>query len=290
MKKKSILLYIFFILNNSILFGAENSNIIYRPATSHDIAGLIELMKTHTEADRKKLIIFPYKLMSTSFEDSINKNHIFVAENEQTKQIIAFTEIFLIEEITQLNNTLEELGYLPNKMEIDSTMITSEHNYQQRKPAAYNYVPNIKNVNINLNLDFTHPNYRNKGHNKKLANFAFKHMQPKIADYIKNNQSNEMVLLYGLSYPNDYFINKTASSDVNKKDHKPGIESRTPGIAYSYALFVQSLTKNNALPNINHQRVVTFMPMFDIYGTDNQPLPQDNWVLSSGNVLSCHIK
>jgi hypothetical protein len=92
---------------------------------------------------------------------------------------------------------------------------------------------------------------------------------------------------YGLSYLNDYNL------DIN--DKKDMYVSRTPGIAHSFAVFAalvkQIINKKDSTDNVVYlNRYTTGMPLYDENSTENNPLPTELWIPSSGNFLSVSIK
>ena len=199
---------------------------------------------------------------------SIEKERMFIAIKEN--QVVGLKEIFLITEKEKLKNALDELGFLDNKERINSKLLKQEDQYKEPLATSYTYIPDINNATINLNLDYTHPDHRQKKINTLLAVCSFQHIQEQVKEYVQQHNSNEITLVYGLALLNDNWTTY----------------SRTPSIAKSFAQFIADINLSPDKPNLKLERVKTIMPLFDEQAATLKFAPQDQWPASSGNALT----
>lgn len=295
MKMKKISLYLSVALINTLLMGCElprcdsssKPGIIYRQAVTEDAHKILSLIESHTPDDEKKIYILPKKFRLDEVKSSIEKGHTFVACDQNCGTVLGYKKLFLIEDKQTLHNVLEEMGYSHDN-HIDTSYFTDTDNYKTRTVIAPNSLSfDTKNPHIYIDMDFTDPEHRGKGINKGLTAVAFISMQQKLVNYINTNQSEKLIVSYGLSGFNDYNLDVNNIIDTHK--------SRTPGIAQFFALFAKIIkniiNQNNSTDNTVYvNRYHTGMPLYDEHSTENKPLPQDQWIPSSGNFLSINLR
>lgn len=283
MNIKQIFLCLSFTFVSNMLIASENNPILCRLAQKDDAQKIVDLIATYLPKDKETVIIYPKQFRLEMIIKAIEKQHMFIALKEN--HIVGFKEIYLIRTQHELNETLDELGYLNNKQTIDTKILKPEDQYKKPLSTSYNYIPNINNLTINLNLDFTHPHYRHQKINTQLAKYAFQYMQPQVKEWAQQHNSRKITLIYGLSELNDWNITENDKSDASLKK-----QSRTPNIAQSFAQFIQDIKFSEKAPDLNLERVITYMPTFDENATTCEPVSQDKWPLSSGNTLTYSIE
>jgi hypothetical protein len=259
-------------LINTTIFGCE----MHRKAHLNDAVNIVNLIESHTEEDKNKIYILPKKFRLDGVKSAIEKNRLFVAHNTTNNTILGYKNIFLIDNDKDFHDVLEEMGCIGHDTQhIDTARFTSVSDYKIREKIDRREIEYDKrNTHIYVDMDYTHPAHRGRGINKTLTDIGLLAIKEAIINHIKQHNSEKLILLYGLSNFNDY-----DSNDEGK--------SRTPGIVYSFASFIHDNMNN--VPNpliIEHDRHVTFMPMYDEHATENQPLPKSEWIPSSGNTLS----
>jgi len=275
MRIKQVLFFSSLVLMNTLLLASEGlPNIVYRKAIEQDASKIFFLIEQRLPEDEKKTYIIPEKFRLNDIKASIKDEHIFVAYNTKDDTILGYKKLFLIEDEITNNTVLEELGYCPSNY-IDTACFINTDKYTARTLLESNHqVFNKKSTHIYLDKDFTHPDYRGKGINQQLAIVGFNCIKNKVIEHINKYQSEKLIFSYGLSGPN---------------------KSRTPGIARSFAVFValiKEIINKKASTDIAiyHNSYITYMPLYDKKSTENKPLPQDQWIPSSGNFLSVSLK
>lgn len=275
MSTKYLSLIFLTVLYNLTTFASE---IQFRKATRNDAVNLIHLVESYTQEDKEKVYVVPKLFRLEKILSDIENAYTFVAHDTQNNRILGYKNVFLLDTQKKLETVFEEMGCTGHHTQhIDTAQFTSTNLYKTRQiVSAYDTSFNKNNTHIYIDMDFTHPDLRGQGINKKLAEIGFDAMKEAIIQHIKKNNSEKLVLLYGLTYRNDY----TDSND-----------GRTPGIVHSYAAFIKNnIAQSDNTLTIKHDRYVTGMPIYDENSTKNEPLPMDKWIKATGNALTYHLK
>jgi hypothetical protein len=136
-------------------------------------------------------------------------------------------------------------------------------------PASQTYKKNA--VYIYDGADFTKNLFRGQGINLELTKRAFECIREDAQRLIKESQATRLVLLYGLTYLNDY-------DDMGEG------KSRSPSILKAFRAFAQSLT-GTYVQEVLHYRYKAFMPTFDLDSQECKPRPDSEAIPGYGNVL-----
>ncbi|HEV8053188.1 MAG TPA: hypothetical protein VGP47_11900 [Parachlamydiaceae bacterium] len=226
----------------------------YAEALLGDADTIDALMSTEGIYDSNKIVILPHKFRKESIETAIKSGRYFVARNDE--KVIGYKKLFVMENADEQNEVLtKEIRCLSGTL-IDTYSLSGMEKAELCRKQIFDPEPYIfkdNDVYIYDGADFTSNDFRGQGVNKKLTDRAFDLIKDNTRRLILEKQSERIILLYGLTYLNDYGL------------YGEG-KSRTPSILDSFATFAHKLT--GVYPEeVTHCRYKAFMPTFD---PDNQ--------------------
>ena len=250
-----------------------------RVSTEEDAQGILNLINTHAIKDNDKIVVLPESFRLENVRKGIAAKRYFVAYDTSAKKIVAYKKLFLLQEEQERKNVLEEELRLQGGKStfVDGAcFLCNEGPCLQSLSIVPTSIPTPKQcVYIYTGGDFTHPDYRNRGVNSALTDYALNTVQSAVREQLLKNQVHQLALVYGLTHLNDYEL------------YLRGGASRTPHIANALARFImllQPTKKTNTIP-IVHQRFKSCMPTFDLHASECVPLPDDKAVAGYGNIL-----
>ena len=252
------------------LKGSES--LLYRKADltdSHELNAVMGLEGIH---DSDKIVILPHKFRLLSIESSIQKSRFFVARTAH--ELVGYKKLFLVDTLEERNDIfLHEIrcteGILVDQR---SFKLHGQHEYSAYAPLENVFFSSSDTDSVIYDgADFTKADQRGKGINHALTTAAFTALQEPMEKLLTRPDTQRIILVYGLTYLNDY------------NDQGEG-RSRTPGIVHSFALFIHALT--GSYPSeIQHYRYRSFMPTFNLENEECIPKPDSEAIPGYGNVL-----
>lgn len=260
----------------STAMAMEKEAITYHKATLDDTQQLLHIINEHGINDKNKIVILPEMFREGALKQDIRNQKLFCAK--QGSDIVAFKKLFIITDSIEYGEiTTDEIrshrspSCLANNQMIDPfTNAYRKSNLTRKDPL---FTRNDSFV-IYFGGDYTLPSHRNKKINSTLIRHAFDEIKPATINALNNNNNlTKIILLYGLTKAN-------AGEDG-------GID-RTPSIAKAFKEFLTSIAHScnyNDLMLLSLHRYNSFMPTFDLQGTECKPLPEDQAIPGYGNVL-----
>jgi hypothetical protein len=249
-----------------------------RQATDQDAHGILNLINIHAIKENDKIVVLPESFRLQALQNGIREGRYFVAYDTVTKQIVAYKKLFLLDDAQERAKVFEEeLRLQGNKsQEVDAiSFLCSQAGYATVPATIPSIIPTPEQcVYLYTGGDFTHPDYRYKGINSQLTDYALSAMKSTVCEQLLKNKIHQVALVYGLTHLNDYNEQGQGSS-------------RTPGLVQSFASFIRKLqsTKNISTVQILHQRFKSYMPTFDLHATECVPLSDDKAVGGYGHIL-----
>jgi len=281
--KKTILLLIILTLNTHLAAMEENALITYRRATQEDVGSLLYLINTHAIHDNDKIVVVPEKFRQSALEEDIQKKKIYIAQKNDTNEIIALKKLYRIDTEEEYKDITRNEIRCKGKAK-SCVGVYDIGLYKHENPPLVSFrmnqmfAPQYKFSNscpLYFGGDFTTPSERGKKINSQLTHKAFELIKDDVIQAIKakNDNLTSLVLLYGLT--------KTNAGENN------GI-NRTPSIVKTFIPFAREVQKKCNLGgknSVTHARYHSCMPTFDPNSEEYKPLPEEQCVLGYGNVL-----
>ncbi|MBA2306662.1 hypothetical protein H0W26_00845 [Candidatus Dependentiae bacterium] len=255
----------------SSLSGSEQVAFTYAKAQSTDAESIDALMLTEGINDSNKIVILPNKFRKPSIESSIEKGRFYVALHNEL--LVGYKKLFLVTDADERTSLLTEEIRCINGSLVDQHLFTktTENDYLSHPLTEGATSDFTGSICIYDGADFTKNNFRGQGINQELTNQAFELIEEDTHKRCKETEAERIILLYGLTYLNDY------------NEQGEG-KSRTPSIVQSFALFIHALT--GLYPNeIRHSRYKAFMPTFELDAEECRPNPDSKSIPGYGNLL-----
>lgn len=263
------------------------ATIEYRPARPQDIPELLKLINQEACKERNKIVIFPKKFRKSLLQHTIEAGRLFVATDTsacchaQKSRIIAYKKLFIVTDTDELHSILtNEIRCLPQPTELKKQENESLLEYNTVEVTMPDHCPRYGNnceftdldscLFVYDGADFTHPQFRNRGINKNLTDFAL----DSLAQDILKSKSKRIALLYGLTQEN-------AGSDI--------LTGRTKSILNSFTQLIQRLPGNTRSNVVKVSRYASFMPTFAPESKELKPLPDNLSIPGYGYVMSCEL-
>lgn len=268
------LIFIITLLTTIITFGAE-LNYTTRIAKLEDVEQLLQLINKEAIRDHDKIVILPRLFRKEALEAAIKKGRMFVALHEDT--IVGYKKLFLTTDTEELDNMLtEEIRCLDeNKREHEENRVLNVLIDEQGKISSTQKNHLCGDIALYNGADFTAKDFRGKGINTTLTNFALSYYLPIVQELMKKDPKKAITLLYGITLDNAGL-------------GKPECKDRTPGISKSFIAFLKHLVNDDAI-KLHHSRYSAYMPSFDPESAVCCPLPDDQSIPGFGCLLTYTI-
>jgi hypothetical protein len=160
--------------------------IVYRQANQEDVAKILTLIESREQIDNKKIVVLPQKFIEGALRSSLQKNRIFVAQTADNHNIIGYKKMFVITDVQEKKDIFE------NEIRAEGTQ---KEQINAGIFVAGKFVPNSElnddfsnGIYIYNGGDLTHPDYRGKGNNKNLTDYAFKKLMPTVQSMLQQKQ------------------------------------------------------------------------------------------------------
>lgn len=248
-------------------------------AVESDIDNIANIIDKEAQKESKRLVILPKKFQKDILKKTITNNRLFVAKDISGKDnpIAGYKKLFILdgdEKEEVLRDEIRCVGQLP----VCQANITQKSEFGEsisRSKVKSDYCDTLA---IYTGGDYTLPEFRGKGVNSKLIDFALKSLKPEILEKIKDKKIKFLSLVYGITKFN---CGKVPGDKEDRSYH----------IAKAFIEFIKSLNAqvdNFSADNIvlNYKRYPSFMPTFDYNGQELKPLPDENSVPGYGCVLT----
>jgi GNAT superfamily N-acetyltransferase len=184
-------------------------------AQEDDLPQIVDLYDCMSAEDRKLVITFPEPFRTQFLQESIKKQHLFIAR-DANKKVIAVLKVFLVKEQEMLDHMLSnELRILPSSV-LAAPYVREARFFNITKFDVTNYVVPLKYVSFERSLEFKHDDwlasknaaiycgscyareeYRGLGIGSKLEAFAFDLVRPQVLSQIQNGGVSRVCLLFG---------------------------------------------------------------------------------------------
>ena len=246
----------------------------FKKATLEDADELLNMVNRISNDDHKKIVILPELFRQQAFESNIQDRKLFVAR-EQDK-LIAYKKLYLMSKDEAQKVCTDEIRCMGDKSQPTHVGIfKADGNYFK---FSIKEIPNhsLQDAFIYNGGDYTDPDYRRRGINKRLTDFALDSIKDEIPlDIVQLN------MVYGL-------VNENAGRETGADG------DRTNSILKSFLPFAKSRTKivyhyNDYIPNddfVSSYRYRAFMPTFDPNSPTCEPLPDEKAVEGYGCILT----
>jgi GNAT superfamily N-acetyltransferase len=211
-----------------------------------------------------------------ALENNIKKQKIFMVR-DKNNNVIAFKKLYPVTDKQECKELCEdEIRCMGEKSLLTHAGIfdTKAQYTADDMPASYD----LHDIYIYNGGDYVHPAYRGKGINQRLTGFALKCIKQNVCELIKNNNPNNLALLYGI-----------VESNAGRIPGTP--EDRTPSIVKSFLPFAQSVdSADEKKQDVQHYRYKAFMPTFNPDAQECIPESDEHAIPGYGCVLLYQLK
>ena len=253
---------------------SSNAEITYRLALQEDKSQLLELINTQAVYDSDKIVILPKKFRSIALEAGIQKKRYFVAENNG--KIIGYKKLFVMTDEEEKSDVLaNEIRCVNNDHNRTFAGLIDAQGVFNDLEAGQSH--NCYNLCIYNGADFTMQDYRGKGVNKQLTNFALLSLVDQAKQLIHEKKSHAITMLYGIT-------------QANAGEFPGAASDRTSSIVQSFKLFLQKLENRQDPITLHHHRYRAFKPTFDPESQECKPLSDEHSVAGYGCVLMYQLR
>src|SRR5438105_9121361 len=252
-------------------FASNQFNISFYRASQNDIQGLVDITQqiSNSDIDCQKVVVLPIQFQEPSIRKNVELKRLFIAKQTSNDQIVGYKKLFVIQDEQELRDIRENeircTGLLAKK--VDSALIQI-HIAFKRISRKQMFFSSSSDLYLYTGADYVLPEYRQRGINTLLYDCAFNRLQNKLTKIKKAKNSRRVILLYGLTYLNDY-------------DDEGNGTSRTPSIAKAFYNFLKQAHIN--VSEFSHHRYRAFMPTFDLHARECIPLSDDKSIRGYGN-------
>jgi hypothetical protein len=280
--------YIFILIScfSFSLFAAEadrdkvqGDNYRMRLASKEDIPAIVELMNTQAYKDSAKIVIVPEKFREEYAADAIQHERLFVASDAH--KIVGYKKLFCITDDKELDEILNVelrcLGTKPAGCCLLDCSDRIQHETTSEKamelfshPVTYVYT----------GADFTHQDYRSKGLNTYLTQYALDWISKSTVDDVLSKKSSYLALVYGLTH-----------SNAGSRDDLLG--GRTSSIIKQFIPFASKiavLCNQQVASKMLLSRYPAYKPSFDPKAVECRPLPSAKEDEGFGCVIACTLE
>ncbi len=209
-----------------------DGTISYELAKEDDIPDLIAIMDNYSQDDRNKLLVLPEPFRTQSLASAIEKKRIFVARDtrlDTEQNIVSFVKVFVIKNDEEKNRILgDELRIIPTATHeapdlIECGYYKANYNENQELDEVYDFSNDIGKTKMRFSprrsarLFDTHDRqtilylgsaytiakkgsitYRGHGISTILEKKALKRIHGDILTDIREKDSTDIIMLYGL--------------------------------------------------------------------------------------------
>lgn len=256
---------------STTLYSAESPTYYFRPADVQDVNKILYIINNEAYKDHTKIVILPEIFRKSAIEKDIRSKRLFVA-TDSNNNIVAFKKLFIVRNHSEFNEiTTQELRCLgDSRIFVDASLYDKEGNRGQNIPSNHLSSFSLEDsAVIYFGGDYTMISYRDQKINARLTQTAFNYLEQELKTSIETHILKNLVLLYGLT--------KLNAGEYN------GID-RTPSIVRVFMKCSHAVAKNSC-ETVIHSRYQSFMPTFDRYNTECEPLPDSHAIAGYGNIL-----
>jgi len=252
----------------------NNNSYEFRYAQLSDVPGLVELINKQAQKDSDKIVVVPERFREGYVRSAINQSRLFVALHAGA--IIGYKKLFCV------TDKAESEDILKNELRAIGTQSVSSGSIDPLLRAVSMIEPKQlpaelldKSTVIYTGADFTHPNYRGKGVNTLLSEYAFNQLAPSVRAECDRRNSDYSVLVYGLTR-------------YNAGEEHELLGGRTCSIVKQFLAFrskINPLNNSAGKDALEIHRFTAFKPSFDPHAIECVPLADDQAVPGYGYVL-----
>lgn len=255
-----------------VFFSVLSGKISYRLAKQKDLEKILSLYDNFSDDDKSKLVVFPdIELQKNIILENIKNKRLFVAQDSDSKKIISFLKLFIINNNQELNEIVDQ--------ELNLTEALKP--FKQKKCIYFYY-----------GSAYTVLEFRKQGISTKLLNFAFNYLYKNHVERFLNKE--HLILLYGqvkANFDNKY-IEKAFKEFIANGFYNKYIE------IYSYELatscYIKSEVKHIPLNDIEltHFYNTAYKPELILDTNTNElsvNIIKDKEHEGRGNMLVYHI-
>ena len=267
------------LVSMNIIAMDSSRQIEFRQATHDDVGDLLNLIEAEGIKDRDKIVILPKIFRQGAIEGTIAQQRMFIARDQQTGKLVGYKKLFVMEDQE------EQVSTLANEIRCagDGSIMTHAGSFDID---GYGYSATDTDERVTYKAedlylynggDFTHPEYRGNGLNKRLTDAALALVKQGVCAAIKQQAVRNLVMVYGLTEAN------AGNAPADRAD-------RTSSIVRSFVPFAQQV-QQECYPDtprcavVRNYRYRAFMPTFDLDATECRPLPDEQSVPGYGCAL-----
>ncbi len=249
----------------------KKSPFLFRLGSDADSECLLKIINEEAVDDSNNIVIVPEKFRRNKVKQELQEQRLFVAVESNSGEIIGFKKLFVINNAKEQRDILQhEIRCLGNPSESHATISLGGLTVNVEKPVEYADLSN--DICVYNGADFTRKEYRGKGVNKNLTDFAWIIATQEIGEKISRSNPQNLIMVYGL-------VRDNSGTEL--------CGGRTKSIVSSFVLFVKQnyATQDYASNVVNISRYSAYKPTFDPKSEVLQPLGDDQSIAGFGYVL-----
>jgi hypothetical protein len=249
---------------------------IYRQAKHEDVERIVDFINNQVVLEVDKVVVLPPGCRERVVRSTIEKKRFFIAEHKQSAALVGLQKFFVIDDKVELNDVL--LNEIRCKDSVSSAAgylkLQECDRYCPLTNSIIHYADN--DTYLYYGGAFTEPKHRGKGVNTGLNDFAFSEIGKTIINHSKEEQSQKLVMLYGLV-------------TANAGDAHDLLGGRSKMRVNSFINFIEGNYKGGS-EGLLLYRYPAFMPKFDQTAQECIPLSDEESVPGFGCVALYDIK
>lgn len=248
-------------------------------AIDANVLALVNLINTQAYKAENQIVVLPEKYRKASIEDGVKNQRLFVAQADD--QLIGFKKLFLIEDQQECDAILrDEIRCIKGTLLAQAAVDLEDLSQEEIGDDAINDVYSASTTYIYNGADFTCENYRKKGINRQLTQFALEEVADDVIAHAKQHDSAYIAMLFGLT-------------DDNAVEPNNLLAGRSKGIITSFKTFAERIAQKAGYEKplqMLASRYVAYKPSFDPHAQECVPLPDDQAVKGCGCVLAFKLR